>query len=596
MPDEKNHLFGPLDMLRDSKEVNKRKSQQQYSRFSQALATSVTNATIQTNSPALQPNSKPQIGLPYDDTLGSISADVEISFQTFGSQYTFMEVTTDTAITFTGLPTGRFIEFTVDILVNQAAGVAITFPQVTNPPTLAGNDADRYVLKFIGVRRSDPTGVNPPVETYTFLAGTVTTTGGCPIICTENNLGNVTGLVDVDWSIANFHRAVLIGNTTFNIISTPGSSLWQDICLEVQQDAVGGHTVDFIQGFANSFIPVVISGALRYTSFQIYTYEEPSGTDIFQGFNKNGNNGPQVPGGAGLFQGFAGYIQTILSADQTTSLGINDHIEFDTIVDNDTLVVTGGAGQARGIFSGFRPGHTYECEVYIGGEGSDATLNWSAKWFDRVANGSIGTEAQQLAVTGAANRGFQSVGKAFFRSTSLGDSLEVRITNNTVLTSILNGSTSTEPTTFATIKDCGVVESVINQPEPAPEFGELDVRDMMYSRVTTQTSASRFDSRLQNRQDFGDVAFGTGSPLVRNIRMKGLVINVTTMGVSDRQFTLVENGTDIGPLHNIPGSSSGFIDFGPIDVLLDKTKRYGWRTVNGQSGDDWNMTMIVWFL
>ena len=420
--------------------------------------------------------------------------------------------------------------------------------------------------------------------------------GGCPVICTENDLGTINGAVDLDWSIANFHRAVLDGDVTFNIINTPGDTLWQDICLEVQQDNVGGHKVDFIQGFANAFIPVVISGAGRYTSFQIYTYEEPGGVDIFQGFNKNGNNGPQVPGGGGLFQGFAGYIQTILSADQTTNIGINDHIEFDTIVDNDTLIVTGGVGQARGIFSGFRPGHTYECEVYISGQGSGNTLNWSAIWFDRVANGTIGTEAEQIAITGAVDRDSQFVGKAFFNSTSLGDSLEVRITNATALTSILNGSSSTEPTTFAIIKDCGVVESVINQPEPAPEDGELDIREMQYARVTTSTSAVRFDGRMSIFLNFQDVSFVGGTPMVRNMRMKGLMIEVTTKGAGIRFFNLVVDGADVGPVFEIPASTTGFIDYGAIDVLLPKDSLVGWKTSGGSSGDDWQMTQIVWFL
>ncbi len=420
--------------------------------------------------------------------------------------------------------------------------------------------------------------------------------GACPVICTENDLGTVNGVTVLDWSLANFHRAVLDGDTTFNIINTPGDTLWQDICLEVQQDSVGGHSVSFIQGFANNFIPLAVQGAGRYTSWQIYTYEEPSGTDIFQGFNKdNSSSGPTVPGGGGLFQGFAGYIQTILSADQTTNIGINDHIEFDVIVDNDTLVVTGGAGQARGIFSGFRPGHTYECEVYISGQGSGNTLNWSAKWFDRVGNLFIGTEAEQIAITGAVDRDSQFVGKAFFRSTSLGDSLEVRITNNTALTSILNGSSSTEPTTFATIKDCGVVEEVINQPEPAPEFGELDIREMMYCQCETNTSAVRFDSRIQINADFTNVSF-VGNPLIRNVRMKGLMVDVTTKGANDRTFNLVQDGIDIGPVFTLPANTTGFIDFGVFDVLVEKDKLTGMKTSGGSSGDDWQMTWIVWFL
>lgn len=597
MVDEKNHLFSPLDMLRDQKMVNKRKTQQQFSRFSVALATSVTNATIQTNSPAIQPNYKPQIGEPYDDTLGSVSTDVEIDFDVDGTKYSFVEVTNDLAISFTGLPTGRFIEFSLDIEVNQAAGVAITFPQVTNPPILNGNDNDLYVLKFIGVRRSDPTGVNPPVETFTFLSGTSSSTGGgCPVICAENDLGDVTGVVDLDWSIANFHRAVLTGDTTFNIINTPGNTLWQDICLEVQQDDVGGHSVSFVQGFANNFIPVAISGAGRYTSWQIYTYEEPSGTDIFQGFNKDSSgSGPTVPGGQGLFQGFAGFIQAILSLDQTTNIGINNHIEFDTIVSNDTITVTSGVGQARGIFQGFRPGHTYECEVYISGQGSGNTLNWAAQWFDRILDDFIGTEGEQIATTGAANRDSQFVGKAFFNATSLADSLEVRITNSTDLTSILNGSSSSEPTTFVTIKDCGIIESVINQPEPAPEDGELDIREFMYLACDTSSISERFGV-FQGGTNFNSTTF-VGQPLIRNLRIKNLIIEVTRKGANNRSFQLEVDDVPRGPLFIIPAGFTGTIEFQPLDIGIDKDERVGWSTVGGESGTDrWTMQWIVWYL
>ena len=73
MVDSKNHLYTPEDAARDRKNAEKRKVQQQFSRFSNAEATSVNNATIQSVSPALQRETKPQIGDPYDDTAGSVS-------------------------------------------------------------------------------------------------------------------------------------------------------------------------------------------------------------------------------------------------------------------------------------------------------------------------------------------------------------------------------------------------------------------------------------------------------------------------------------------------------------------------------------------
>lgn len=178
MGNEKNHLYSEHDEQKDRKNVNKRKEQQQFSRFSVALATSVNNATIEAVSPALQVETKPQIGFPYDDTKGDVATNQVLDFSTFGSQYTFYTATGDVVFTFTGLPTGRAIRFTIDILVDNLAGVNLSFPQVTDPPELSGNNGDRYVLTFVGVKRSDQTGQNPPVETYTLLSSVFTPTTG----------------------------------------------------------------------------------------------------------------------------------------------------------------------------------------------------------------------------------------------------------------------------------------------------------------------------------------------------------------------------------------------------------------------------------
>ena len=178
MGNEKNHLYSEHDEQKDRKNVNKRKEQQQFSRFSVALATSVNNATIEAVSPALQVETKPQIGFPYDDTKGDVATNQVLDFSTFGSQYTFYTATGDVVFTFTGLPTGRAIRFTIDILVDNLAGVNLSFPQVTDPPELSGNNGDRYVLTFVGVKRSDQDGQNPPVETYTLLSSVFTPTTG----------------------------------------------------------------------------------------------------------------------------------------------------------------------------------------------------------------------------------------------------------------------------------------------------------------------------------------------------------------------------------------------------------------------------------
>ncbi len=247
MGNEKNHLYTLDDERRDRKNVNKKKEQQQYSRFSTSLATSVNNTSLQAANPALQIETRVQIGDPYDDTKGSVGASSQIiSFNVYGSNYTFYEVTGDVDFGFDNLPTGRHIEFTVDILVNQVAGVTITFPQVTNPPTLAGNDGDRYILQFIGVLRSDLTGVAPPVATYTFLTGS--TAGGVtyPIIWPSQTLAPApAAVVNLDFSLNTGNAKIVqfpAGNITLGLILPPVGAFAEEMHVMFIQDGVGGRT------------------------------------------------------------------------------------------------------------------------------------------------------------------------------------------------------------------------------------------------------------------------------------------------------------------------------------------------------------------
>jgi len=591
MVDEKNHLFGPLDMLRDSKLVNKRKTQQQYSRFSISLATSVNNSSIQSNSPALQTNSKPQIGLPYDDTKGAVASNQSVSFEVFGSQYTFFEVTGDVAFTFTGLPSGRFIEFILDIEVNQPAGVNLSFPQVINPPVLSGVNGERNILKFVGVRRSDPTGVNPPVDTYTFLAGTTTSTGGSQQL--HLDLGNVSGLVDIDWSAATLFTMVMTGDTTVNFINLPTSPNWEDICVQVQQDNVGNHSFLFQQVMANGFIPMALTGANRFTSFQVYSYQLPVGTNIFQAFDKSGGTGPTVPGSGGTFNGFAGYIQSVLSVNQTTNLIVGAHIEFDTIVKAEGLTVSGVGGQSSGVFSGFTPGHLYECEVYLAAEGSTNNLIFTAQWFSSSLGALIGTEGLTLAETGASNKDSQQVAKAFFLSSGAFEQLTVQITDNVSLTAITNGIIASDGTCMVTIKDCGIPESVINQPFPAPEDISLDIREMTYLSVAVNSASTRFGNWQGN---LGSNSTPSDQDVSQAGVIKELSINVSQKGAGIISFQFRKNGAVFGPIFQLPASTTGFFEFLNLNLPWNSGDSIGWQTTGGvggqPAGDQWNMTII----
>ena len=280
MVNDKTHLYGLEDANKDRKNTEKKRDQQQFSRFSRAFSSALNTAGLEPKAPATQIDTKVQIGFPYDDTKGSVGPSTQlVNFDVYGSNYTFYEVTGDVDFAFNELPTGRHITFTLDILVNQAAGVTLGFPTVTNPPVLAGNDGDRYVLEFIAVNRTDPTGVNPPVQTITFLSGA--TAGGVsfPLTPDINARGNVSTVVDIDLSAitAHYQEMTLIGGITLTFSNPPADDKEISFILDITQDATGNHTVAWPLSVRN--IPVVGLGANDRTVIIVTTVDNGTNYD-----------------------------------------------------------------------------------------------------------------------------------------------------------------------------------------------------------------------------------------------------------------------------------------------------------------------------
>ena len=279
MVNDKTHLYGLEDANKDRKNTEKRRDQQQFSRFSIAVSSALNTAGLEPKAPATQIDTKVQIGDPYDDTKGSVGASTQtVNFDIYGSNYTFYEVTGDVNFVFNELPTGRHITFTLDILVNQVAGVTIGFPGVTNPPVLAGNDGDRYVLEFIAVNRTDPTGVNPPVQTITFL-GEGTSGVSFPLTPDISAKGNVTGAVDIDLSAitAHYQEMILIGNITFTFSNPPVDNKEISFLIDMTQDATGGRTVTWPASVRVD--PTVGSGANDRTIVIVTTVDNGTNYD-----------------------------------------------------------------------------------------------------------------------------------------------------------------------------------------------------------------------------------------------------------------------------------------------------------------------------
>ena len=178
MPNTKNRVYTDADALRDIRTAEKKKTQQQFSRFSSSTGAGITSALNEPKLPATQIDTKPQIGHPYDDTKGSVSTNQTVRLDVYGSGYVFYEVTGNVTFSFAGIPAGRHHEFVLDILVSNSSGVTIGFDGVLNPPTLAGADDDRYVLNFSAVNRADPQGSADPVQTVTLIGNNSVDTGG----------------------------------------------------------------------------------------------------------------------------------------------------------------------------------------------------------------------------------------------------------------------------------------------------------------------------------------------------------------------------------------------------------------------------------
>ena len=292
-------MYSDADVKFDGKRKNKVDTQQQFSRFSVSSDNTIIDIANRVQNPALQDLTKPQIGNPYNDTFGVIGSITQIvSFNTYGSEYSFFELNGDVDFAFIEIPQGRFVEFTLDILVATGGpSVLIQFPQVLNPPALDGNNGDHYVLKFVGVHRADDTG-NTPLGTFTFeyIGGTIRGgTGGdlLPLdnVWTGNNswtgqtfLVNTTTSATVNSPLFNVNSTLFtVGDAPtdiLNIISHIGSSLIPTVTDTFQ---IGSSALEWNQVFTkeiSALLDTTISSPILAITSALTTFGD-SATDIF---------------------------------------------------------------------------------------------------------------------------------------------------------------------------------------------------------------------------------------------------------------------------------------------------------------------------
>lgn len=174
MVNDKNHLFTNADITKDRKVLDKIRTQQQFSRFSVTDVNAINQSSSSAAPVALQIDTKPRIGDPINDTIGSIGLITQIIFlDVFGSNYSTMTITDDVTFAFDKIPQGRHIAFTIDFVINTGTPPIITLDsRVINPPTLPTlTNGLRVVLNFIGV-------VDDTDTRFTYIGGTVDAGGG----------------------------------------------------------------------------------------------------------------------------------------------------------------------------------------------------------------------------------------------------------------------------------------------------------------------------------------------------------------------------------------------------------------------------------
>ena len=277
----------------------------------------------------------------------------------------------------------------------------------------------------------------------------------CPVICPENDLGDVTGVTSIDWSLSPFHRMRLVGDTQIAMINLPSSPGWHEITVEFLEDPTGGHTVTFLDIFRNSPDPVVRRGANRYTIVKFYSY-----FDVIDNIltwqppyltNSESNQ-------SAINQGM---IHVKLNTDQQSDLAVGDQIEWRTILFTNNMGISSGVGQLAGIFSGFKTSRTYELTASLGVEkGPPPGGKITYQWYDIAQAQFIGTQGTATN-TGTPIDSFQTIAKAFFFAFDTSDTVELRITSqssspiDTVFSGFPTTSVDQTPESFAEIKDCG---------------------------------------------------------------------------------------------------------------------------------------------
>ena len=254
MPNDKNRLYTVDDIGKDSKDIAKKRTSQQFSRFSTASSTSIAALSLNPPSPAVQIETNPQIGIPINDSYGSLGGITQIiPLDVYGTSYSIITVAGDIDFAFQGLPKGRHTEFTLDLLINVPEGeplpiINLTGNNILNPPTLPPlENGMRLILHFEGV--NDATGLR-----FVYLGGTVEGSGIIfPINYPEKDavrIGAITLVLDFTDTDRHSSKYTITDNISF-VFNNPPANKTATVFMEIVQDETGEHSVLFLNEMVN---------------------------------------------------------------------------------------------------------------------------------------------------------------------------------------------------------------------------------------------------------------------------------------------------------------------------------------------------------
>ncbi len=177
MGDDKNHLYSKEDYQKDQQENAKRRTQQGFSRFSIAQATSLNDAGNTQAPEAMQLDTRNSWFRGINDTFDDLSlVTVDVFFGTTNTgvrkyvTYNVVTVTDDVTFAFSGTPFGKMLPFTLDITIDKPADprpIILWSSSLVNPPTMPTlTDGLRLILHFETVQD----GVS---ERQVYIGGTI---------------------------------------------------------------------------------------------------------------------------------------------------------------------------------------------------------------------------------------------------------------------------------------------------------------------------------------------------------------------------------------------------------------------------------------